>query len=497
MRRLIVAIDQGTTGTTVLVLDASLTVVGRAYAEFRQIYPQPGWVEHDPEDIWATVGKTVPAALEDAGARPEEVAGIGITNQRETTVLWERANGKPVHNAIVWQCRRTAQVCAALKKEGLEPLFRERTGLVLDPYFSGTKLRWLLNNVNGARARAEQGELAFGTIDTFLVNRLTGGVAHVTDVSNASRTLLLNLETLAWDEELARHLNVPMSVLPRVASCSEVYGSTRGLSFLPDGVPVAGMAGDQQAALFGQVCFEEGEAKCTYGTGAFLLMNTGARPVPSKNGLLTTVAWRVGDEVRYALEGSSFIAGAAVQWLRDELKILGSAPEVEALARQVEDSGGVVLVPAFAGLGAPHWDADARAAVLGMTRGTGRPHLARATLNGIACQIADLVAAMEQDLGKPLSRMKVDGGAARNDLLMQIQADLLERTVIRPRLIETTAIGAALLAGLAVGVWKDQRDVLSSWQEEGVFEARMDAKARAKLLSRWHAAVDAVRAFSS
>jgi glycerol kinase len=497
MRRLIVAIDQGTTGTTVLVLDASLTVVGRAYAEFRQIYPQPGWVEHDPEDIWATVGQTVPAALEDAGARPEEVAGIGITNQRETTVLWERSNGKPVHNAIVWQCRRTAQVCAALKKEGLEPLFRERTGLVLDPYFSGTKLRWLLNNVNGARARAEQGELAFGTIDTFLVNRLTGGVAHVTDVSNASRTLLLNLETLAWDEELARLLNVPMSVLPRVASCSEVYGSTRGLSFLPDGVPVAGMAGDQQAALFGQVCFEEGEAKCTYGTGAFLLMNTGARPVPSKNGLLTTVGWRVGDEVRYALEGSSFIAGAAVQWLRDELKILGSASEVEALARQVEDSGGVVLVPAFAGLGAPHWDADARAAVLGMTRGTGRPHLARATLNGIACQIADLVAAMEQDLGKPLSRMKVDGGAARNDLLMQIQADLLERTVIRPRLIETTAIGAALLAGLAVGVWTDQRDVLSSWQEEGVFEARMDTPARAALMDRWHAAVDAVKGFGS
>jgi len=495
MRRLIVAIDQGTTGTTVLVLDEQLAVVGRAYKEFRQIYPRPGWVEHDPEDIWATVADTLPRALAAAGAGPEEVAGIGITNQRETTVLWERATGKPIHHAIVWQCRRTAGMCRQLKDEGLEPLFRQRTGLVLDPYFSGTKIRWILDHVAGASARAQAGELAFGTIDTFLVNRLTGGDVHVTDVSNASRTLLLNLETLAWDPELAGHLGVPLALLPRVASSSEIYGHTRGLGFLPDGVPVAGMAGDQQAALFGQACFDAGEAKCTYGTGAFLLMNTGARPVPSARGLLTTVGWKLGDQVRYALEGSAFIAGAAVQWLRDELQIIPTAPDVEALARQVPDSGGVVVVPAFTGLGAPHWHPDARGAVLGLTRGAGRPHLARATLEGIACQIADLCAAMEADSGVPLKGLKVDGGASANDLLMQTQADLIGREVVRPRMVETTALGAALLAGLAVGVWPDLDTIRRTWAEDRTFEPAAQDADRQATLERWHRAVAAVKSF--
>jgi glycerol kinase len=495
MRRLILSIDQGTTGTTVLVLDPDLNVVGRGYSEFAQIYPKPGWVEHDPETIWATVAKTVPEALQQAGALPGELAGIGITNQRETTVLWDRRTGAPVHNAIVWQCRRTAGICERMKAEGLEELFRERSGLVLDPYFSGTKLRWLMEEVPGVRVRSDRGDLAFGTIDTFLVNRLTGGAAHVTDVSNASRTLMLNLRTLAWDAELVGHLGVPASVLPKVASSSEVYGVTRGLPFLPDGIPVCGMAGDQQAALFGQACFDEGEAKCTYGTGAFLLLNTGARPVPSSNGLLTTVGWKVGRHVRYALEGSAFIAGAAVQWLRDGLRILTRAPEVETLAEQVPDSGGVVMVPAFTGLGAPYWNAHARGALLGLVRGTTRAHVARACLEGIACQIADLVHAMEEDLGQPLTRLKVDGGASQDNLLMQMQADLLERQVIRPAMVETTALGAALLAGLAAGVWEGEDQIRANWREDRLFTATLPPDARQTMLTRWARAVKAVQAF--
>jgi len=479
----------------VLVLDPTLAVVGRAYREFAQIYPKPGWVEHDPEAIWATVQETVPRALQAAGATGADVAGIGITNQRETTIVWERGTGKPVHNAIVWQCRRTADFCRELKQRGLEPLFRERTGLVLDPYFSGTKLRWILDHVPGARARAEAGELAFGTIDTFLVNRLTGGVTHATDVSNASRTLLFNLHTLAWDPELAAHLGVPPAVLPKVCGSSEVVGVTKGLGFLPDGVPVAGIAGDQQSALFGQACFQQGEAKCTYGTGAFLLLNTGSRPVMSQNGLLTTVAWKLGPRVSYALEGSAFIAGAAVQWLRDELKIIPTSPEVEPLARQVPDAGGVVVVPAFTGLGAPHWNAEARGAVLGLTRGAGRAHLARATLDGIACQIADLCHAMEEDLGAPLTALKVDGGAAANDLLMQTEADLIDRPVIRPQLVETTGLGAALLAGLAVGVWKGEDEIRSTWKQDRVFTSEIDAAKRKGVMDRWHKAVEAVKTF--
>ncbi|MCA9558397.1 MAG: glycerol kinase GlpK, partial [Myxococcales bacterium] len=447
MSRYVLAIDQGTTGSTVLVLDADLRVRGRHTEEFPQIFPQPGWVEHDPEAIMASVQAALIGALKDAGVDPGDIAGIGITNQRETTVLWDRQTGRAVHNAIVWQCRRTADRCRALKDAGHEALFRARTGLVLDPYFSGTKLAWLLSHVGGARAQAEKGALAFGTIDTFLVWRLTGGAAHVTDASNASRTLMMNLETLDWDDDLLQVLGVPRGVLPAVRGCSEIYGTTRDFPGLPDGIPVAGMAGDQQAALFGQACFDVGEAKCTYGTGAFLLMNTGAEPVPSTNGMLTTVGWKLGDRVTYALEGSAFIAGAAVQWLRDGLGLIQKASDIEGLARQVPDSGGVYFVPALTGLGAPHWKADARGLICGLTRGTTRAHLARAALEGIAFQNHDILRAMEADLGKRLTALKVDGGAPANDLLMQFQADLLGVEIVRPAMLETTALGAAFLAG--------------------------------------------------
>ncbi len=485
----VLAIDQGTTGSTVLVLDHELRVRGRHNAEFPQIYPQPGWVEHDPDAILKSVEAALAGALGQAGIGAEQIAGIGITNQRETTVLWDRQTGRAVHNAIVWQCRRTTARCAELKAAGHEALFRKRTGLVLDPYFSGTKLAWLLSNVDGARGRAERGELAFGTIDTFLVWRLTGGAAHVTDVSNASRTLLMELESLSWDGELARILGVPLGVLPEIRSCSEVYGTTKGFPGLPDGIPVAGMAGDQQAALFGQACFDVGEGKCTYGTGAFMLVNTGGRPVHSDNGLLTTVAWKVGDHTSYALEGSAFIAGAAVQWLRDGLGLIESAPEIEGLAASVPDSGGVYFVPALAGLGAPHWNPDARGVICGITRGTTTAHLARATLEGIAYQNHDVLTAMERDLGEPLTALKVDGGAAANDLLMQFQADLLGVDIVRPELLETTALGAAFLAGLAVGVWEDLDDVRKSWREDARFRRQRSEGEVAKLLEGWKAAV--------
>ena len=411
MSRHILAIDQGTTGTTVMVLDEALRVVTRTNREFPQVYPRPGWVEHDPEAIWASVLATIEETLKKAGIEASSVAGIGITNQRETTVLWRRRDDRPIHNAIVWQCRRTSEMCAQMKEKGLEDLFRRKTGLVLDPYFSGTKIRWLLDNVEGARQAAQDGNLAFGTIDSFLAWRLTGGQSHVTDVSNASRTLLMDLETLDWDDELLGHLEVPRSLLPEVRSSSEIYGYTKNIPNLPDGIPVAGIAGDQQAALFGQVCFSAGEAKCTYGTGAFLLMNTGTEPVASDSGLLTTVAWQLDGEVNYALEGSAFIAGAAVQWLRDGLGLIQSAQEVEALARSVSDSGGVTFVPALTGLGAPHWRPDARGVLCGIDRGVTRAHIARATLEGIALQNADILIAMESDSGVKLSSLKVDGGA--------------------------------------------------------------------------------------
>ena len=487
--RHVLAIDQGTTGTTVLVVNHDGRIVGRGYSEFPQYYPNIGGVEHNPEEIWATVERTVPAALANAGISGGEIAAIGLTNQRETTMLWRREDGQPIHNAIVWQCRRTTDLCASLKKDGHEALFRERTGLVLDPYFSGTKIRWLLDHVAGARQAADAGALAFGTVDTFLLSRLTGGAVHGTDPSNASRTLLFNLQTLSWDEELAGILGVPLSVLPKIVDNSGVSGETRGLGFLPDGIPIAGMAGDQQAALFGQACFAEGDAKCTFGNGAFLLVNTGARPVTSSHGLLTTVGWRLGGRTTYALEGSAFIAGAAVQWLRDGLGLISEAPEIEALAASVPDSGGVVFVPALTGLGAPHWRPEARGSIQGISRGTTRAHLARATLEGIALQNVDILRAMEQDLGNPLKNLKVDGGACANDLLMQLQADLLGRAVVRPRQIETTGMGSAYLAGLGVGLWTSTEDLRTRWLEDATFSPVPPSAAQETLLARWHDAI--------
>ena len=498
MSRFIVAIDQGTTGSTVLVFDEKLALRGRGYREFQQHYPEPGWVEHEPEEIWQSVLGALAEAIHYTGSNIEaaDVAAIGITNQRETTVVWDRATGKPLHRAIVWQDRRTADDCARLKAAGLEAEFRERTGLVLDPYFSGTKLAWLLDHVDGLRARAERGEVCFGTIDTYLVWRLTGGRAHVTDVSNASRTLLFDLHTLGWSDALLDRLRVPRAMLPEVRSSAEVYGHTAGVPGLPDGVPVCGMAGDQQAALFGQACFQRGEAKCTYGTGAFLLMNTGDRAVPSKNGLLTTVGWKVGTEVAYALEGSTFIAGAMVQWLRDGLGIIKTAREVEDLAREVPDSAGVVAVPALAGLGAPFWRPEARGLISGLTRGTTRAHLARAVLEGIALQIADLLGAMQTDSGLSLAALKVDGGASANDLLMQFQADILSVDIVRPAMVEATALGAALLAGIGGGLWKGVADAARSWKSaieshaEKRFHPQMPRADVDAHLARWRRAVE-------
>ena len=485
----VLAIDQGTTGTTGVLIDRELQPRGRGYREFPQIYPQPGWVEHDAEEIWGSTLAVIEATLADAGVSGEQIAAIGITNQRETTVLWDRKTGAPVHNAIVWQCRRTAPLCEELREAGHETMFRRRTGLVLDAYFSGTKLRWLLDNVAGARTRAEKGELAFGTIDTFLLSRLTAGAVHATDVSNASRTLMMDLETLDWAPELLDALAVPASVLPKICGSSEVYGTTRGVKGLPDGIPVAGIAGDQQAALFGQACFARGDAKCTFGTGAFLLVNTGDAIVHSKSGLLTSVGWRLGDQTTYVLEGSVFIAGAAVQWLRDGLGLLHNAADIEALAASVPDTGGVVFVPALTGLGAPHWNMQARGLVCGIDRGTTAAHLARATLEGIAFQVHDVFRAMAADLGSSLQGVRVDGGACQNGLLMQLQADLLDETVIRPKMIETTALGAALLAGLAVGLWNDLDAIRSVWKEDRRFSPSMDREEAAGHLARWNRAI--------
>jgi glycerol kinase len=486
--RHVIAIDQGTTGSTVLVLDERLQVRGRGYREFPQIYPRPGWVEHDPEAIWASVCAALGSAL--AGVDPQSIAAIGITNQRETTVLWDRKTTKPVHPAIVWQDRRTAERCAELTAAGKAPRVRELTGLTIDPYFSGTKLSWLLHNVSGAAAAASAGDLAFGTIDSYLLWRLTGGAVHATDVSNASRTLLFDLHALAWSDELLELIGVPRAVLPDVVASSGTVGTTRGVPGLADGIPIAGLAGDQQSALFGQACFAPGDAKCTYGTGAFILMNTGDKPIASTAGLLTTVGWKLATgELRYALEGSAFIAGAAVQWLRDGLGFFTSASEVEALAASVPDSGGVIVVPAFAGLGAPHWRPDARGAITGLTRGTTRAHIARATLEGIALQNVDILRAMERDAGRALTVLKVDGGASSNDLLMQFQSDVLGVEIARPELVETTALGAAFLAGLGTGVWKDQVQMKQTWREQKRFKPTDDRARVTEHLARWDAAV--------
>jgi glycerol kinase len=489
MASYVLAIDQGTTGSTAVLLDRKLRTKAKVNVEFRQIFPGPGNVEHDVEEIWDSVKKAVRAAMKQANVTGKEIVAIGITNQRETVALFDRETGEPLHNAIVWQDRRTANFCSELKAAGREPFVKEKTGLVLDPYFSGTKMRWLLHHVEGARKKAEQGKAIFGTMDTFLLHRLTGGAVHATDVTNASRTLLMDLKTLTWDDELLKLFEVPRAALPEIKASSGLFGVTKGLRFLPDGIPVAGIAGDQQSALMGQACFEVGESKCTYGTGAFLLMNTGSTPVVSKNGLLTTVAWKIGDEVNYALEGSAFIAGAAVQWLRDGLKIIKKSSDVEKLARSVPDAGGVVFVPALAGLGAPHWRPEARGLFTGIDRGTTQGHIARAVLEGIAFQINDLLQAMRQDAGKDVPLFKADGGASMNALLMQFQSDVLGVTIERPKMIETTALGAAFLAGLGVGFWESKDDVRKAWQAGARFVPIMNDKQRAEQLVRWTKAV--------
>jgi glycerol kinase len=486
----ILALDQGTTSSRALVFDTAGRVAALAQREFRQSFPRPGWVEHDPEEIWESQLAVAREALAQLPPGAEsEVAALGLTNQRETTLVWDRATGKPLFPAIVWQDRRTADRCAEMKRRGLEPLFRARTGLVLDPYFSGTKLAWILDRFPEARARAAAGELAFGTVDSWLIWKLTGGAVHATDPSNASRTLLFDLATGDWNDELLGLFDVPRAMLPAVVPSSGVLGETAPGLF-PRPLKIAGVAGDQQAALFGQVCVRPGMAKCTYGTGSFLLMNTGDHPTPSAHGLLTTAAWRIGGRNDYALEGSVFIAGALVQWLRDGLGVIAKAPEIEALAASVPDAGGVVLVPAFAGLGAPHWDPQARGTILGLTRGTTAAHLARAALEAIAFQAVEVLHAMEADSGVALGELRVDGGAAANDLLLQIQADLLGTPVVRPRMLETTALGAAYLAGLAVGVWPNTEEIAAHSEVERIFEPQLPRDQAEKRLARWLQAVE-------
>lgn len=495
MATYILAIDQGTTGTTSLVVKFSpgtekpVEVVSRGYREFPQHFPKPGWVEHDLNEIWGSVEVSIAEALQKAELKGEDIQAIGITNQRETTGIWDQ-DGKPIHNAIVWQDRRTADFCGSLREKNLSELFSKKTGLVLDPYFSGTKVRWLLENVEGARARAEAGELRFGTIDTWLVWNLTAGDVHITDVTNASRTLMLDITQGSWDEELCSALDgIPESLLPEVRSCSEVYGKTKGLSVLPDGIPIAGIAGDQQSSLFGQACLNPGMAKCTYGTGAFALVNIGNTFRQSKNGMLTTIAWKLGDEITYAIEGSVFIAGAIVQWLRDGLGIIESSSDVEALARSVEDNGGVTLVPALAGLGAPHWRPEARGVIYGLTRGSNKGHIARAALEGIAFQVRDLMAAMEADSGLEINELRVDGGATANELLMQFQADVLETKLLRPEVLDTTALGAAYLAALGVGILETPADVMSAWLSEKSFKGEMSSDEVEERNQAWQTAL--------
>ena len=488
----LLALDQGTTSSRAIVFDDAGSPVASAQEEFCQIYPRPGWVEHDPMEIWKTQAGVAALALKKAGLGERDVAGLGITNQRETTVLWERATGRPIHNAIVWQDRRTAGVCDRLKADGYAPLIREKTGLVPDAYFSGTKAAWILDHVPDARKRAEAGELAFGTIDSWLIWNLTGGARHVTDASNASRTMLCNIHTGEWDDELLRILNVPREILPCIRPSSEVYGEVRTRD-LPIRIPIGGAAGDQQAALFGQLCVEPGLVKNTYGTGCFMLMNTGATPVASASGLLTTVAWKIGGKTDYALEGSVFIGGAVVQWLRDGLGIIGSSADVEALAARVEDTGGVYLVPAFAGLGAPQWDPYARGTIVGITRGTKAAHIARAALESIAYQSMDLLCCMRADSGIAIGELRVDGGATVNDALMQFQADILGIPVARPAVRETTALGAAYLAGLAVGVWKDIAEIGGRMPVERRFCPAMEPENVERLIRGWKRALERSR----
>lgn len=492
----ILALDQGTTSSRALVFDQAGRVLGAAQKEYPQLYPQPGWVEHDPMEIWATQSGTAAAALARAGVEPGDVAAVGVTNQRETTLVWERATGRPIHPAIVWQDRRTADDCARLKREGAEAMVTAKTGLRLDPYFSATKLRWILDQVPGARRGAEEGRLVFGTVDTWLLWQLTDGAVHATDVTNASRTLLYNLHTGDWDDDLLALFGIPRGMLPEIRSCSEVYGRVAA-GLQPAGAPIAGVAGDQHAALFGQACFAPGMAKNTYGTGCFLLMNTGASPVMSRNNLLTTVAWRCGGRTEYALEGSVFIGGAAVQWLRDELQLVRDVHELDALAASVPDAGGLYLVPAFAGLGAPHWDPYARGVAVGLTRGTNRAHFCRAALEAIAYQSADLIECMERDSGLRLGELRVDGGAVRSGPLMQFQADLLGARVVRPAQPETTALGAAYFAGLAVGFWPDQAAIAKQWRIDATFERTRPEEVMRGLRAGWVRAVERAKGWEA
>ncbi len=486
----ILALDQGTTSSRSMLFDQQGNVISMAQKEFKQYFPKPGWVEHDAEEIWSTQYGTLAETVAKANITMRQVAGIGITNQRETTIVWDRKTSKPIYPAIVWQDRRTAAFCDELKAAGLANVIRERTGLVIDAYFSATKLKWILDNVSDARQKAERGELAFGTIDTWLAWKLSGGELHITDVSNASRTLLLNIHTGAWDDDLLQLFTIPRNLLPEVKPSSKIYGVTG--SFIPDSrIPIAGIAGDQQAALFGQQCISPGMVKNTYGTGCFMLMNTGEKAILSNNNLLTTIAWKINDKIHYALEGSVFIAGAVVQWLRDELRIIRSSSEVEALAAQVPDSNGVYVVPAFAGLGAPHWNAYAKGSIFGLTRGSNKAHIARAALDSIAFQTYDVLKAMEADAGIRIQELRVDGGATINNQLMQFQSDILRTNVVRPVITETTALGAAYLAGLAVGYWKNASDIQQQWKADKVFTPSLDDDQRNSLVKGWQRAVNA------
>ncbi|AXN38508.1 glycerol kinase GlpK [Peribacillus butanolivorans] len=495
MEKYILSLDQGTTSSRAILFNEKGEIVHSAQKEFTQHFPKPGWVEHNANEIWGSILAVIAGVLSESSVKPEQIAGIGITNQRETTVVWDKETGTPVYNAIVWQSRQTSEICDELKGRGLNDLFREKTGLLIDAYFSGTKVKWILDNVEGARQKADEGKLLFGTIDTWLIWKLSGGKAHVTDYSNASRTLMYNIHDLKWDEELLEILTVPKSMLPEVRPSSEVYAHTIEYHFFGQSIPIAGAAGDQQAALFGQACFNEGMAKNTYGTGCFMLMNTGEKAVSSEHGLLTTLAWGLNGKVEYALEGSIFVAGSAIQWLRDGLRMLKNAEDSEAYAKRVESTDGVYVVPAFVGLGTPYWDSDVRGAVFGLTRGTSKEHFVRATLESLAYQTKDVLDAMEADSGIELKTLRVDGGAVKNDFLMQFQSDLLRVPVERPTINETTALGAAYLAGLAVGYWKDQEEIAQQWAIDKTFNPSMDEQESEKLYDGWKKAVQAAMAF--
>ena len=488
-KKYIMALDQGTTSSRAILFDKEGNIIATSQKEFTQIYPKPGWVEHNAMEIWGSQSGVMREVLETNSISPDEIAAIGITNQRETTIVWDKNTGKPIYNAIVWQCRRTSEICDEIEANGYKDMIKDKTGLILDAYFSGTKIKWILDNVEGAREKAENGELLFGTVDTWLIWNLTRGKVHVTDYSNASRTMLYNIKELKWDDEILELLNIPKSMLPEVKPSSCIYGNTDEQMLAGAQIPIAGCAGDQQSALFGQTCFEEGSAKNTYGTGCFMLMNTGEKPVESKNGLLTTIAWGVDGKVEYALEGSIFVGGAVIQWLRDELKILYNAKQSEFYATSVEDTNGVYVVPAFTGLGAPHWNMYARGCVMGLTRGANREHLVRASLESIAYQVKDVLHAMEEDSGLKLVGLKVDGGASANNFLMQFQSDILDTNINRPKVVETTALGAAYLAGLAVGFYSSKDDIKNSWIIDKEFKPNMEEAKRANLYKGWKKAV--------